>query len=156
MQAESYRPNAAMIFRRSDGRILVCERSKPAGAWQFPQGGIDAGETAEEAASRESMEEIGYPPSVYEIVFSRSGYRYRYPAEDKGRVHKKRGISYVGQEQTYFMCQLQHPAPAPVIDGREFRDYQWIYPEEFDMNWLPDFKKEVYRQVLKDFFGIDA
>ena len=37
---ELYRPNAALIYQRSDGRVLVCERVRPAGAWQFPQGGI--------------------------------------------------------------------------------------------------------------------
>ena len=27
-------------------------------------------------------------------------------------------------------------------------------PEEFDVKWLPKFKREVYRQVLADFFGV--
>ena len=54
---ELYRPNAAIIYQRSDGTVLVCERVKPAGAWQFPQGGIKKGEAPMEAACREGMEE---------------------------------------------------------------------------------------------------
>ena len=55
--SELYRPNAAIIYQRADGRVLLCERVKPAGAWQFPQGGIKKGESALDAACREGMEE---------------------------------------------------------------------------------------------------
>ena len=27
-------------------------------------------------------------------------------------------------------------------------------PEEFDLEWLPGFKRDVYRQVMRDFFGV--
>ena len=45
-------PNVAAILRNARGRILVCERLGVAGAWQFPQGGIDDGETPEQALAR--------------------------------------------------------------------------------------------------------
>ena len=38
---------------------------------------------------------------------------------------------------------------------REFRAYRWILPEEFDLDWLPHFKREVYRQVMRDFFKVE-
>ena len=44
-----YRPNVAGMMVRQDGKLLICERSGQKGAWQFPQGGIDPGETALEA-----------------------------------------------------------------------------------------------------------
>jgi len=37
---------------------------------------------------------------------------------------------------------------------REFGAYRWIRPEEFDLDWLPEFKRDVYRQVMMDFFGV--
>jgi len=37
---------------------------------------------------------------------------------------------------------------------QEFCAYRWIAPKEFDLDWLPSFKHEVYREVMKDFFGI--
>ena len=37
---------------------------------------------------------------------------------------------------------------------REFQAYRWIFPDEFDLDWVPNFKREVYRQVIRDFFGI--
>ena len=47
---------------------------------------------------------------------------------------------------------------APQINVKqspqEFSAYRWIHPEEFDLDWLPRFKHEVYRSVMLDFFGI--
>src|SRR5258707_7509295 len=67
MQNAKFRPNVAAIVRRSNGRILVGERSDRAGCWQFPQGGIKNSETPEQALQRELQEEISLPPDSYRI-----------------------------------------------------------------------------------------
>ncbi|MCC6380964.1 MAG: NUDIX hydrolase [Dehalococcoidia bacterium] len=53
------RPVAATIPVRGDGRLLLLRRAiEPrAGKWVFPGGYMDVGETAEEAAARETREE---------------------------------------------------------------------------------------------------
>lgn len=53
------RPVAATIPMRDDGRLLLLRRAiEPrAGTWVFPGGYMDIGETAEEAAARETREE---------------------------------------------------------------------------------------------------
>lgn len=151
-----YRPNVAGLMVRADGKLLICERSRQAGAWQFPQGGIDPGETAQEAVRREIQEEVGYLPSQYSMEESRDGYRYDYPPEVLDYVRKKRHQPFVGQEQEYFLCRLRPDAPEPRLDYREFCAYRWIAPEEFRLEWLPDFKREVYARVLADFFNVRA
>ncbi len=148
----SYRPNSALIFQRSDGRILICERAGRAGAWQFPQGGVDKGETHREAAVREGFEETGFRESDYDIVDVRGPYRYEYPEDVKKAVRLKRGESYAGQEQFYHLCRMRSDTLDPEVDGREFRAFRWIRPAEFEIAWLPPFKQAVYRQVLEDFF----
>lgn len=149
-----YRPNVAGLMVRADGMLLVCERSRQKGAWQFPQGGIDPGETALEAVKREVLEEVGFLPSLYDIEKSRGGYRYDYPPEVLDYVREKRQQPFVGQEQTYFLCRLHADAPEPRLDQREFCACRWIVPGEFNMEWLPEFKKEVYARVLADFFNV--
>ena len=150
MSKPKYRPNVAAILERSDGKIFVGERLDVPGAWQFPQGGIDEGETDEEALVREIEEEIGLKPDDYEVVESRGGYRYKFPdGVVKWRIYR-------GQQQIYFRCALKGDESSIRLDAhhQEFGDYRWILPEEFDLDWLPKFKRGVYASVLNDFFGV--
>ena len=151
----NYRPNVAALIVNEEGSLLICERVTIPGAWQFPQGGIDAGESLEDALFREVWEEVGLLPEHYELIERRVGYRYLYPAEVRGKKVRKHGGH--GQEQTYFLCHLHADAPEVNVDQkpREFRAYRWILPTEFDLDWLPSFKRDVYREVMRDFFGIE-
>lgn len=152
---EKYRPNVAALMINADGKLLICERSNLSGAWQFPQGGVDKGESEVEALFREVKEEIGLKKSHYKILGSRGGYRYLYPEGVRAKKLKKHGNH--GQEQTYFLCRLNEDAPSINVDQDppEFGAYRWIPPEEFDLDWLPDFKHEVYASVMNDFFDVD-
>lgn len=148
-----YRPNVAILLTRDDGRLLICERQKVKDAWQFPQGGVDEDETLEEALKREVREEIGVDPHSYDILEMKGGYRYVYPPEMK---KKKRKGWFDGQEQTYFRCLLHDKKAKIDVDQKpcEFRSYKWIKPGDFKLKWLPEFKHEVYRKVMKDFFDV--
>jgi putative (di)nucleoside polyphosphate hydrolase len=52
---------------------------------------------------------------------------------------------------------LKPDAPEVNVNQRprEFSAYRWILPTEFELEWLPEFKREVYRQVMKDFFDVN-
>jgi len=149
-----YRPNVAALMINADGALLICERTTIPGAWQFPQGGVDDGEGTKEALYREVEEEIGLRKKHYDIIDQKNGYRYLYPPNVRQKKLKKHGNH--GQEQTYFLCRLKSGAPEININQspQEFCAYRWIAPKEFDLDWLPSFKHEVYREVMKDFFGI--
>ena len=136
------------------GNLLICERAGMPGAWQFPQGGVDAGESMLDAHHREVREEIGLRPEHYTVCMQRDGYRYLYPEDVRLKKLKRHGNH--GQDQTYFLCRLNPGAPPVNVNQkpREFQAYRWILPDEFDLDWLPAFKREVYRQVIRDFFGI--
>ena len=148
---EPYRPCAAAVVQNEAGMILICERRDFAESWQFPQGGIDEGETPREALARELMEEISLPPAAYQIKEERPGYRYHFPER-----HRKRG-KFIGQEQVYFLCRFQGEDSVFDLETAhpEFRRWRWILPHEFDLRWLPEFKRGVYREVLRDCFEVE-
>ncbi len=150
---EQYRPNVALLLINKKGKLLVCERLGQDGAWQFPQGGVDEGEGFLSAFHREVSEEIGLDPEDYTLLDLRAGYRYKYPLETQ--LKKQRKQHYTGQEQTYFLCELTASAKKINLDQHspEFQDLQWIKPKDFCLDWLPEFKREVYRQVMLDFFS---
>ncbi len=144
-----YRPNVAFILRRADGRILIGERSDVQGAWQFPQGGVNEGEDWLAALEREVLEEISLAPADYRIVGRRGPYRYEFPA---GRT--KAGCG--GQEQMYFLADFlgdEAQLLAQPATG-EFRAVRWIAPGEFRLEWVAPMKRNVYRDVLRDFFAV--
>ena len=109
----------------------------------------------EQALFREVREEIGIAPKFYEVIERRDGYRYLYPAAVRRKKVRKHGNH--GQEQTYFLCHLKPGAPQVNVHQKppEFRAYRWILPHEFDLDWLPPFKRDVYREVMRDFFQIE-
>ncbi len=149
MSEPKYRLNVAAILRNGDGKILICERLHVRHAWQFPQGGVDEGESLEEALARELWEEIGLDPQDFRIIEARGGYRYRFPS---GR---KKG--YEGKEQTYFLCDFLTTNDKIHVDTEhpEFRSWKWILPSEFRREWLPPMKLDVYSRVFRDFFGVE-
>ncbi len=144
-----YRANVAAILRNSRGRILVCERLGVRDGWQFPQGGIDPGETPEQALVREVWEEIGIGARDFQILERRGPYSYLY---GNGRI--KRGFH--GKEQFYFLCDYTGGDEAIHVatEHPEFQDYRWINPAFFRLDWLPQIKREVYRAVFADFFQV--
>ena len=146
-----YRRAVAAILQDRSGRILICERADRPGAWQFPQGGMEAGETPVTALRREVLEEISLPRNAYSIGPVRGPYRYRFPA---GMTKK----GFHGQAHHYFLLRLRGPKTLLNVTGSnaEFRSTRWIRPDEFNLAWLPPMKRRTYRRVLQDFFGARA
>ncbi len=147
-----YRPNVAALLVDPEGRVFIAERTDVRDAWQFPQGGVDDGESPEAALARELVEEIDLAPEKYSLREQRGGYRYIFPG---GR---RKWRKFRGQEQTYFLCDfLGGDADINLATAHpEFRNFRWIDPGTFSLRWVPDFKRQVYRDVLRDFFGVAA
>ncbi len=149
MTSPRYRSNVGAIIKSIAGKILIGERSNVMGAWQFPQGGVKKSETSREALSRELLEELSLAPANYRVLESKGPYRYVFPP---GRT--KEGFD--GQEQTYFLIEFTGADSNINIatEQPEFVRLRWIEPSEFQIDWVPGFKQDVYRQVFFDFFRV--
>jgi len=150
-----YRPNVCAVIQDSDtGRVLVfrrTDRTLGSEAWQFPQGGVQAGESPGAAVIRELAEEIG-TGRVEILAQSAETIRYEFPPGIAERLsHRdpaKRGFG--GQEQTWFLARLldgessiRLPGPEP-----EFDSFRWVSPEQA-LDGIVSFKKDAYRQGLR-------
>ena len=58
MKEDGYRLNVGLIISNHEGKLLLCKR-KNMNSWQFPQGGIEYGESPLKTAERELFEEVG-------------------------------------------------------------------------------------------------
>lgn len=77
-------PGAAVIVVDSSGRVLLLERADT-GGWGLPGGFMDPGESLEETARREVMEEVGLEVSELKLmnIFSGLEQYYQYPNGDQ-------------------------------------------------------------------------
>lgn len=146
-----FRPNAAAVVFRQDKKVLMCQRIFPkTDGWQFPQGGIEAGETAQEAALRELKEET----SVHSVTAVKTldyPLRYEFPEEVKAKF-RTRGIFNDGQEQYWslFYFTGQEDEINLKTEEPEFDEFGWFDLEEApDLVW--EIKREVYRQMAAAF-----
>jgi putative (di)nucleoside polyphosphate hydrolase len=146
---EGYRPNVGIIVCDVAGQVLWAKRIGQ-DAWQFPQGGIDHGETAEDAMYRELHEELGLKPEHVKVVgVTRDWLRYRLP---KRYVRRRPGRTCIGQKQRWFALRLLAAEELVHFDAAghpEFDGWRWVdywYPLEA----VVPFKREVYRLALEE------
>lgn len=152
VDADGFRPNVGIVVAsgQGTGQVLWARRVGGHDAWQFPQGGINEGESPEEALFRELYEEVGLGPDDVSIVGRTKGWlRYRLPR--RLRRHNSTP-GFVGQKQKWFLLELHAPDSAVRMDcaGKpEFDHWAWVsfwYP----LTQVVDFKREVYRHALAE------
>ena len=146
---KNYRPNVAAIVLSSsypfECKIFIARRSDMDNIWQFPQGGIDKGESVKNALFRELKEEIG-TDEVEIIAEYPEWLSYDFPSKIVEKMYP-----YDGQIQKYFLVRLKHGATININTKHpEFDDYQFVSVKQiFEM--INHFKKNIYVRVIKYF-----
>ena len=146
---KNYRPNVAAIIMSSlypfEMKFFLAKRVDIKDAWQFPQGGIDKGETPEMALFRELKEEIG-TDEVEIIAEYPKWLSYDFPEDVLEKMKP-----YSGQIQKYFLVRLKKNAKIKLnTEIPEFNDYNFVSFDEIDKN-VRSFKRESYLKVLNYF-----
>ena len=114
---DGYRPNVGIVLFNSTGQVLWARRSRHDG-WQFPQGGIEQGETVEQAAYRELYEEVGLRPQNVELVGrTRNWLRYDVPGSLRSRSTTFKGAK-TGVVPDEDACFRSRDLPGPQRGAR--------------------------------------
>lgn len=149
IDSDGYRPNVGIILTNGAAQVLWAKRIGQE-AWQFPQGGIQRGESPEAALLRELHEELGLEaPDVEILGVTRGWLRYRLP---KRYLRHTRGRVCIGQKQKWFVLRLLSSPERVRLDAcdrPEFDGWRWV-----DW-WQPidevvEFKREVYVKALNE------
>lgn len=148
---EGYRPNVGIILANDQGQLLWARRVGGRDAWQFPQGGIQRGESPEQALYRELEEEVGLGQDAVEVLARTRGWmRYRLP---KRFIRTGQTPLCIGQKQKWFLLRMLADDSRVKLDRNrkpEFDQWRWVsywYP----LNEVIPFKREVYRRALQEF-----
>ena len=150
IDSDGFRPNVGIMLANDQGQLLWARRVGGHDAWQFPQGGIGAGESPEQALYRELHEEVGLSPDAVELLGATKGWlRYRLP---RRFIREGQKPLCIGQKQKWFLLRLLETDAAVQLhlnDKPEFDHWQWVsywYP----LNQVISFKREVYRRAMKE------
>ena len=146
-----YRPCVGVMLMNAEGHLFVGQRiESDTPAWQMPQGGIDKGETPQEAALRELWEETGITADLVELVDMTDGWvRYDLPDHLIGKVWKGK---YRGQKQKWALMRFlgRDDQVRIATEHPEFSEWRWLPADEVLEQIVP-FKRAVYAEVIEAF-----
>jgi putative (di)nucleoside polyphosphate hydrolase len=149
LDRDGFRPNVGIILLNQKNQVFWGKRIRTH-SWQFPQGGIDRGETPEQAMFRELHEEVGLRPQHVRVV-ARTRDWLRYEVPDRYIRRDARG-HYKGQKQIWYLLQLLghdwdlnlRATNHPEFDAWRWNDY-WV-----PLDVVVEFKRGVYEMALTE------
>jgi len=149
IDSDGFRANVGIILSNKEGKLLLAGRIGSKG-WQFPQGGMQKGESAEEAMYRELHEEVGLLKGDVEVLGATNDWlRYRLPKKYV-RYHSK--PLCIGQKQRWFILRLVGPDDSVRVDCSETPEFdRWRWVEFWrPVNDVIYFKRRVYARALHE------
>jgi putative (di)nucleoside polyphosphate hydrolase len=144
-----FRANVGIVLINHEGHALLARRiGMP--AWQFPQGGVQEGESPLDAMYRELDEELGLDKTQVKLLGqTRKWLKYTLPERF---VRRHQTPLCIGQRQLWFLLELavaDEKINLLSFSEPEFDTWQWV-PYWEPINKVVDFKKNVYRQALEE------
>lgn len=120
--------------------VLLLHKPRKRDAWQLPQGGVEEGETIEQAAHRELKEETGIS-GITLLGESEHCYQYDFPAS----YRRYRPDNVCGQSIAYIFALAPERTDIHV-DGKEVDSHVWVMAEHLGKY----IRRKKYLDVVKD------
>ena len=142
---DRYRRGVGIVLIDGRGCVFMAQKHITR-RWQFPQGGLDAGEEESTAAWREMYEETGVQKARL-LGQTRGVYRYLVPWYSFWRLRFK------GQSQRWFLFLCKECDEDIHLNGEavpEFSSWRWVDPENI-LEVSDPKRRDMYAKVLEAF-----
>jgi 8-oxo-dGTP diphosphatase len=128
--AAEERPAISAAIILNDGKLLLAQRRVKEGSlsWQFPAGQVEPGETAQQAAVRETGEEVGLTVHATKLLGE--------------RTHPN-----TGRRMAYVACSIDS-GEAHVTDTEELAAIAWVTAPE-----VKDYVPYGFAPVVEDYLS---
>lgn len=130
--------DCAVCVVKDGPRVLITQRRHDdsfGGAWEFPGGKCEPGETLEDCARREAAEEVGI-----EIEIERRLMTVENPYRDR-RINLH-----------FFLCRTRSTSARPI----ECQDYRWVDIHELSQYLFPPANEPVIAFLIENYSGSRA
>jgi putative (di)nucleoside polyphosphate hydrolase len=147
MTNTDYRQGVYALLLKDNCVMMVQKKSNS--LWDFPRGGIDEGESIEQAIKRELLEELG--TSKIELIHvGKTTNKYDWPEQAIEKHFNKTGILRKGQVQNFVIVKFIGIDSDINLQKEELLNYKWVpYPElKQSMSYEDEF--ETVKKVLAE------
>jgi len=111
----SFRPTVRAVIQKGEKVLLI----KQWGNYDFPGGGVELGETLEQALAREVLEETGYQVKVERIIHAEISF-FKLPFKD----------DFVQSIHLFYQCKLLDNEPETQVLSEQEKQYvgklKWV------------------------------
>ncbi|GIO25863.1 NUDIX hydrolase [Ornithinibacillus bavariensis] len=116
---------AVLVIEDNNGRILLQQRKFPNGKWGIPGGLMELGESTEEVARRELLEETGLIAGELHLINVYSGKDHFIKAENGDEFYVVT-VAYYTNEYSGIL----------KVDQTESINFEFFYPHDFPENMV--------------------
>ena len=143
--ATVYRANVLGVITDGNGNFLIQKNSRLTNHWQFPQGGIDEGESAEEAVVREVSEELGIDRKYLKISRQLPAeHSYEWPR------HSQLLRGFRGQKQVAYLLKfVGNNSNIDYKNSHEVEDIKWVTKDKL-LESLHPVRREFIAKIINE------
>lgn len=140
---------SALILNEHEEFLIVNLESFETRFFAIPGGGLDQGETLEQAAYREVEEELGIPKTSLELIkVGEKPIQIRF----KTKKLQRDGVEYDGSERYFFGFRFTGNESEIVPQEGEVRSYKWVAFQDLKDYLLFDGQLEETTEKIAEFF----
>jgi len=147
---------SAFILNKNDQLLLISPVRVVNYSWNIPGGGLEAGETHEQAVFREIKEELLIDFKYLEILYKSDVInKYEYPEEHILKRFESTGQKYKGQERIQFVMRfISDDFSLIKLDLSEVSSFKWVslndLPQYFNLENMRENAQNVLSKFIND------